>query len=122
MTSTAHCSLLALRLAVVTKASSVARSLKLRHVNLSTWMGDHPRRLGAVKLASFVGVDLNMRPNIWNIYGKHNCANMDVKLIIPNLLQKAFAQIPRHNLNMPKLLSKDKKLYTFSAVISLKPF
>jgi len=48
-----------------TKASSVAYSMKLTHVNLgyravSTWMGDHQGRLGAVNLGPFVGVELNL--------------------------------------------------------------
>jgi len=44
---------------VVGDQGSVARSLKLRHVDLGwvTWMGDHLWRLGAVKLGPFVGVD-----------------------------------------------------------------
>jgi len=44
-------------------ATLVARSLKLRHVDLgsvSTWMGDHQGRLDAVNLGPFVGVDLNL--------------------------------------------------------------
>jgi len=49
------------RLTVATKASSVTRSLKLRHVNhaVITWMGDHQGRLGAVNLGPFVDIDLN---------------------------------------------------------------
>jgi len=42
--------IVAFRLAVATKASSVARLLKLRHVDLSIWMGDHQGRPGAVNL------------------------------------------------------------------------
>jgi len=50
-----------LLLAVATKCSSVARSLKLRNVDpVSTWMGYHQRKLGAVNLGPFVGVDLNL--------------------------------------------------------------
>jgi len=45
---------------VATKASSVARSLELRHVDLgSTWMGDHQGRLGTVNLGPFVSVKFN---------------------------------------------------------------
>jgi len=51
------------RLAVATKASSVARSLKLTNVDLgyylvTTWMGQG--RPSAVNLCPFVGVDLNL--------------------------------------------------------------
>jgi len=50
------------RLAEGTMASSVARSLKLRHVDHgnSTWMDDHQERLGDVNLGLFIGVDLIM--------------------------------------------------------------
>jgi len=49
------------RLAVATKASSVARSPKLStSSSVSTWMGDHQERLDAVNLDPFVGVDLNL--------------------------------------------------------------
>jgi len=52
---------------VVTKASSVARSLKLSNVDLdySTWMGDRQGRPSVVNLCPFVGVDLNMCPSTW---------------------------------------------------------
>jgi hypothetical protein len=50
-----------LRLSVATKASSVARSLKLaKSILLIPWMGDHQRRPDAVNLITFVGVDLNL--------------------------------------------------------------
>jgi len=47
------------RFTVATKASPVARSLKLRTV-VSTWMGDRQGRPSAVNLCPFVGVDLNL--------------------------------------------------------------
>ena len=46
---------------MATKASSVARSLKLaKSILLIPWMGDHQRRPDAVNLITFVGVDLNL--------------------------------------------------------------
>jgi len=47
---------------VATKASSVARSLKLRHADLFkyTGMGDHQGSPVVVNLGWFVGVDLNL--------------------------------------------------------------
>jgi len=49
-------------LAVATKASSVSRSPKLRHVDLgySTWMGDHEGIPHAVNMCPIVCVDLNL--------------------------------------------------------------
>jgi len=49
-------------LTVTNKASSVARLLKLQHfaIPLSTWMGDHQGKLGAVNLGPLVGMDLNL--------------------------------------------------------------
>jgi len=67
--------------AVATKASFVARSLKLRHVDLSTWMGDHQGRLGAVNLDPLVSADFNLRPAVYSRY----CANTDVKWIKSNM-------------------------------------
>jgi len=49
---------------VATKASSVARSLKLSNVesstSVSTWMCDRQGRPSAVNMFPFVGVDLNL--------------------------------------------------------------
>jgi len=45
---------------VVTKASSVACSLKLSNVDLGTWMGDRQGRPSVVNLCPFIGVDLDL--------------------------------------------------------------
>jgi len=46
---------------VVTKASLVARSLKLGLPTLvSTWVGDHQGRPGALSLVPIVSVDFNV--------------------------------------------------------------
>jgi len=48
-------------LAVATEASSVARSPKLgTSTSVSTWMGDHQGRPGALNLALFIDVDFNL--------------------------------------------------------------
>jgi len=53
------------RLAVAIKASSVARSLNLKHVGLGYYLDcDHHERPGVVNLGLFVGVDLNMWPTV----------------------------------------------------------
>jgi len=44
-----------------TKASSVARSLKLgKSTSVSTWMGDHLERPSTLNLSPFVGEDFNL--------------------------------------------------------------
>ena len=54
-----------LRIKVATKASHIAGSLKVSHVNsLSTWMG----RLGAVNPSPFVVVDLVLWPIVYMVW------------------------------------------------------
>jgi len=53
-----------MRLAVATKSSSVASSMKLS--NISNWMGDHQGTLGAVSRFPFVGVDRDLGPTVLN--------------------------------------------------------
>jgi len=56
----------AYELAVATKASSVARSLKLRHVDLGWYMdGWPPGQNRRLNLGSFVGVDWNQWPTVY---------------------------------------------------------
>lgn len=54
----------------VTKASSVAHTLKLSNVNWvsSTLMNGHQERLGAAQLGLFVGADFEL----WLIDGAHH--------------------------------------------------
>jgi len=72
------------RLVVATKTSTVARSLKLRHVDLgfSALMGDLQETLSALNLGPFVGVDSNLCTD--RLYNRHR-ADTDVKWIKPNL-------------------------------------
>jgi len=46
-------------------ASSVANSLKLGHVDISTWMGDQQGRPGNVNMGLFVGVGINSSPIVY---------------------------------------------------------
>jgi hypothetical protein len=49
---------------VATNACSVTRSLKLTSTSVSTWMGDRQGKLCAVNLYPFVGVDVNLPPEV----------------------------------------------------------